>query len=451
MIKSLLVLTFLNLVFGATTTMNNALRNQVVTDFKNAIVPIISSKIRHVSINDINGNSGGIKYEVTNININVNPINPQQINIQFPPGATIKVSGTAFAMQGSAHVKAKVSFVSVSFGVSIGISNFGFEITVAMTSVNNKPNIAITGFRLDITENHVSIKISGNIIAKIANFIINLLKGYVVRSVVSEVTKILPPTVTGVVNDFLNSLLTKIPITDKIAMTYGFPVAPSVQGDYLLTGIVAYLHPVNDPSPPPGPTKPVPQYDAKNARGIQFFISDVIVRSAVNTAYKLNLMSIVVNNKIKDRQVKMACSASALPDFQFAGTIKAVANGLCNVALDNDPNPKFQLIATLELVLAERVKNAILFFDIQTIQFSKFDIKVITPVDIEWFKESINDVLAAIKEVINGELGQKGIPLPIIKQIEYTDFVQYVGDGFTMLGTTPVFHLQMEDSMELAE
>jgi hypothetical protein len=69
------------------------------------------------------------------------------------------------------------------------------------------------------------------------------------------------------------------------------------------------------------------------------------------------------------------------------------------------------------------------------------DFKIIKPVDIEWFKKAINEAFAAILVAINGELGQKGIPLPTIKEIDYTDIVQYIRAGFTMVGTTPVFHM----------
>jgi hypothetical protein len=253
-----------------------------------------------------------------------------------------------------------------------------------------------------------------------------------------------PPLVTTKVNQILNSFSTDIKITDKIYMKYQFPNTPIVGDKYLMTGIVVYLHPVNDPSPPPGPITPMSEIDA-NPKGAQFFLSGYIVRSVLNTDYKLNVMTIKVNTKLDGHQVSMTCSVSKVLDFKFTNAISAVVDGICNVALDNDPNPKFQVILALQLELKEKVKNAILFFYAEKFAISKLEFKMIHQVDIEWFKKVINEVTAVILEVINGELGQEGIPLPTIKEVDYTDIVQYIGNGLTMVGTTPVFHITMED------
>jgi hypothetical protein len=445
MTRFLIFIVIINVILGATTTMNNALRNQVVIDFKNAIVPIISKQIEHVRLPDIKGKQSGIHYEITNIDIYVNPINPSQINVQFVSGSTLKFSGTSFGMRGSAKAKVKWTIISKTVSVSISISNAGFSTSIALKAVNNKPNIQITQFDLSISSGNVHISVSGGLIGKVINLIVGLMKGHIVSNVVSGIRGSAPGIITKKVNSILDKLPSDIKITNNIYMKYEFPVAPVIRNGYMFTGIVAYLHPANDPSPPPGPMRPIPEFDANNARGVQFFISDYVVRSALNAAFKLNLLYININRKISNRQVIMSCKVDKLPDFAFDNAIQATASGICDVALDNDPTPKFQLLATIQLVLQEKIKNAIIFFSGDKLTFSKLDFKIIKPVDIEWFKNAINEVFKVVLEVINGELGQKGIPLPTIKEMDYTDIIQYIGAGFTMVGTTPVFHINMDE------
>jgi hypothetical protein len=135
------------------------------------------------------------------------------------------------------------------------------------------------------------------------------MKGHIVSNVVSGIRDSASGIITTKVNLILNGLPSDIKVTNNIYMKYEFPVAPVIRNGYMFTGIVAYLHPANDPSPLPGPMRPIPEFDANNTRGIQFFVSDYIVRSAINSAFKLNLLTIKVNKKIGERQIAMTYKA----------------------------------------------------------------------------------------------------------------------------------------------
>lgn len=448
MIKLLIFLVCLNVALGISYTMSNALKNQVVIDFKNAIVPIISKEIEHMQLDDIKGKSSGIHYEVTKIHVHVNPINPSQINIEFLGGSTLRFSGNSFSMKGTARARAKWAFIRKTVDVSMSISKVSFSTSILLKSVNNKPNIQISQFKVDISSGNVNIKIKGGLIGAVINLIVKMMKGHLVKEVVKILVKKAPGAIVTKVNTILNGLPSDIKITNEVYMKYQFPVAPTIKNGYLLTGIIAYLHPANDPAPPPGPISPMPEIDTKYNRQLQFFVSDYIVRSAVNAAFKLKLMTIKVNRKLDNRQILMNCLASKLPEFRFNNAITASVSGYCTVSLDGDPDPKFQVSAVLDLELVETIKNAVIFFSANKLSFSQLEFKMIKPVDIEWFKKGINKVFAIILEVINGELGQRGIPLPSIKEIDYRDVVQYVGNGFTMVGTTPKFIITMEEDAE---
>jgi len=442
--KFLILLTFLHLALAASITMRNALRNQVVIDFKNAIVPIISKKIEHIVVPDIYGKESWLEYWIDRIHVYITAIKPDQINIQFIAPSTLRFTGSTLSMQGTARAKAKWAFIQKTVDVSIKIYNAAISTSIVPISANGKPNIKITELKLGISSGNVHIKISGGLIAKVIDFIVGLLKGHIVKHVVSAVQSKVPSVVENEVNKLLNTLPSDIKISDKVYMKYSFPNAPVIKSGFLLTGVVAYLHPAGDPTPPPGPVAPMPETDPQNPKGVQFFLSDYIIRSALNTAFKLSLLSIQVNTNLDNRKVAMKCSVTKVPDFKFANAIKASADGTCTVSLDGDPKPKFQVILSINLDLNEKVKNAILFFSAEKLQIAKMDFNMLEPINIEWFKKGINDVMAAVLLVINGELGQKGIPLPTIKEIDYSDIVQYVANGYTMIGTTPIFNLKME-------
>lgn len=431
-------------------TMNNALRNQVVTDFKNAIIPVISKKFSTVVVPDVHTKEHGFKIDITRIIVHVNPINPAQIAISFAAPATINFSGSSFGMSGTAHIHAKWKIIKKSMNLKMSISNVGFSTAIELTAVNGKPNIAIRKLDISVSSHHISIKLSGGLIAKIVQFIIKLFKGKIVSSVVNNLKKAIPNEITNKVNHILNSLPSDIRVAPSIMMKYNFPTRPTVELGFLFTGIVAYLHPQNDPNPPICIPKPMPKIVTKDMKGIQFIVSDCIITTALDTAQKLNLMYIAVNKRIDDRQVSMQCRTTKSPNFSFKpNLITVLGDSGCDVSIVKGQTKKLTVNLQVDLRLSEHVKNAVIFFRGDTLKFTKMEFKAGEPVDIEWFKKAVNQIIAAVLEVINGELGRRGIPLPTMNEVNYSDFVQYIENGYTTLGTTPSFHFKMDEESSL--
>eukprot|EP00831_Metopus_contortus_P067193 TRINITY_DN59943_c0_g1_i1.p2 TRINITY_DN59943_c0_g1~~TRINITY_DN59943_c0_g1_i1.p2 ORF type:complete len:131 (+),score=31.06 TRINITY_DN59943_c0_g1_i1:64-456(+) len=78
----------------------------------------------------------------------------------------------------------------------------------------------------------------------------------------------------------------------------------------------------------------------------------------------------------------------------------------------------------------------------------KIDYKFKKEIKIDWFKKKINEVFATIKELVNHEIGSKGIPLPSVKGVDYHDIVQYVKTGYIEIGVNPKFHLTAAEEDE---
>eukprot|EP00831_Metopus_contortus_P011079 TRINITY_DN1437_c0_g1_i8.p1 TRINITY_DN1437_c0_g1~~TRINITY_DN1437_c0_g1_i8.p1 ORF type:complete len:127 (+),score=34.86 TRINITY_DN1437_c0_g1_i8:191-571(+) len=91
--------------------------------------------------------------------------------------------------------------------------------------------------------------------------------------------------------------------------------------------------------------------------------------------------------------------------------------------------------------MKEYIKSAVIFFNVQEIKIIKIEYKAEKPIDIEWLKNKINEVISTIKELINGEIGSKGFPLPSVKGIDYTDTMQYIKKGYLEICMNPVFHI----------
>jgi len=440
-ITTLLLVLFATNIIGLKPGMKNALRNQVVIDFKNAIVPIISKQVEHLTLPDVHTKSSGFDIDVTNIQIHINPFGPNQITIQFMPGTSqIRFGGNGFGMGGSAHIHAKWHFISKSMNADVSVNDVGFAAQITLLSNAGKPNIHVDSVGIGLSGGNVHIHIGGDIINKIIEFVANLLKGHIVKEVVGQLQSKIPPLMTTEVNNRLNTLQSDVDVAPHLNLKYSYPYASFVRGDYLFTGINAYIHPKGNPNPPPYEPKDMPEFDPANPKGVQFFISDFLVKSSTDAVFSIGLFTMSFEKDMLGHHVKMDCKATNAPGFAFNNAIDVTLSASCNVIFDNNPANVFTLEADVHVNLKEYMKQAVIFFTIIEAKFTKLEYHQDHPVDIEWFKNGINTVLQVIIEIVNGDLGQRGIPLPVIHGIDYTDTAQYVKDGYMVVGTNPVFH-----------
>ena len=86
--------------------MNNALRNQMIIELKNALFPLIAKKISHIKVKDVKTGDGSMGAHIININIHIDTLNPSQYSIQLVGDSTIRVAGSALSMSGSAKAEA---------------------------------------------------------------------------------------------------------------------------------------------------------------------------------------------------------------------------------------------------------------------------------------------------------------------------------------------------------
>lgn len=441
MIKLLFLLSCLTVILGLDPTVGNALKSSVLNSLKDAIFPLILKEIPpKMKLDSIGGNIVLMEYEVSDISLRIGDIKASQISISFNGDGSIRATGRDFGVDGSAEIYGRMGLIWTTADAGIKVRKIGFDTSIAIKSNGQRPNIDIREFKLIASPSNVEIWTFGSFIVKVLELIAQLLKSHIINGLVSGVQKEVPPTVNKIINDKLNKLPLSFNITDNINLTYRFPLTSTVNNGYLVTKILAYAHPKTDPSPPPAPIGKLPEYNSVIQRDLQFFISDYVIRSALYSAYRLKTLTLKLGMKIKHRQVFLDCAADDVPEFIFKYAIEARGTATCKVLLDKDPNPKFQLMTKVDLRLKETVKNAILFFYGEKLEFTKLDFKIIQPFDITWFKEAINDVIAAMLEALNGEFGMRGIPLPTIEEVDYEDIVQNVEEGYTVIGTTPKFH-----------
>ncbi len=447
----LLVLSALHGTYALKTSMRNSLRNQVLIDYKNAMIPILYKKIAHMNFPPSH-KSGSVDIDTWDTYVDVAPISPAQIGIIFLSGTTsMQFTGSGFLVTGASKVRAKWHFIQKTVDARVRITKLGFNAQISFVCNGGKPNIVVNHFKIGLSSNDVSIDIGGGLINWILKLVINMLKGRFISGIVESMEGKLPAQMTEQVNRRLNTLSSTVKIGPYLSLHYSFPEAPFVRNDYLLTSIAAFVHPNGNPNPPPYQPKDIPEFDAAIPQGIQFFISDYVVKSAVDASFAIGKLTATMDRDINGHNVKMLCRATNSPSFNFINAIDVVIDALCDVTFDNQPTNRFALVLQLHLNLKEYIRAAVIFFAISQASFTKLEYKINGPVDIEWFKKGINQVLETAVALVNGILGERGFPLPVVKGIDYTQTVQYIKNGYMEIGVNPVFNITAMEAEDVAD
>jgi hypothetical protein len=309
---------------------------------------------------------------------------------------------------------------------------------VSLVSANNKPNIRVDNLHVHV--GGVGIHVSCGFLTPIIQLVIEILKGHIINQVVHALEGQVPGLIMKEVNKLLNDLPLDIDIGPNLQIRYLFNAAPNIKNDYMFTGIYAFIHPKGNPTPPPYNIPDVPEFDPANPKGVQFFLTDYVIKSALDTAFKLGLLYVELEQDVLEHHLKMTCKAPKVPEFQFVDAIDVVVSAECTVVFDRNDNNRFTIFADLHLNLKEYIKQAVIFFSISEAKFLKLEYKTDKPIDIEWFKKGVNQVLEIVIQIVNGYLGVRGIPLPKFNGVDYSDMVQFVKKGYLEVGTTPIFH-----------
>ena len=440
-----ILLIALSVVSGMNPTLRAVLRHQALINFKNAVIPIVNRQIQHIALPDVHEKSSGFDIEVTQGHIDIASLDPNHVNIEYMAGTNfLRYTTTAIILASRVHVHAKSRIISAKVDITADARNFGFSVQIGIVSNGARPNIQVANLIIGLAHSHITIHIHGGFIAHIADFVVNLFKGLIIKEFVKAVQTIVPPAVTNIVNSHLNTMPVDIVVGPTISLKYLCQQTPLVRGDFLYASMLSYIHPIGHDAPPPYQPSAIPEIDGGVPQGIQFLFSDVIVRSSIDSLYNTGRLTLSFERDLLGHHIKIDCSATKSPTFAFVNAIQGSLASNCRVIADGNTANQFHLISDLHISFGVHTNVNGIFFNLQEVKFTKIEYTQEKPSDIEWFKNGVNQVLAVAVQIVNAELGQRGIPLPIIQGVSYTDIGQLVRAGYLAVGVNPVFHFGTE-------
>eukprot|EP00824_Muranothrix_gubernata_P016205 TRINITY_DN33745_c0_g1_i1.p1 TRINITY_DN33745_c0_g1~~TRINITY_DN33745_c0_g1_i1.p1 ORF type:complete len:463 (+),score=88.26 TRINITY_DN33745_c0_g1_i1:90-1391(+) len=420
-----------------------------INTVKNELLPIVMSQLGTISIPDVHKSSGPFKIEVYSIRAKVDPISTNHVSIQLIEGTNkVHLHIWDLTCSGSAKAKAKAWFISKTSDVSMKLHSVGIHADIVTSQRNGRPHVEIQGFGLEASEGNVDIHFHGDFIDDILNVVVSLLKGVFFGSIKSMINSSVPPAINSAVTNLLNSLPEKVKVGDNLGIRYSLASNPVTRNKRMCWALAGYMFNWNHEVKPTKTPGNIPDYDGSNNKGVQLLLSDYVLDTGLVALYKAGLIQIDKSFNVLGMTVQLTCHGNTEPSITFHNSIYGEAGVQCHVKTvqGGATTGDFSFTSITEFDLTQSIKAQTIYFQISKLDMKDVKVNGNAP---DWFKNDVNELLKDVQAGVNQELGAKGIALPNVAGVNYSDVLDKVGQGYIEVAVTPTFHFQSRQTNNL--
>jgi hypothetical protein len=285
---------------------------------------------------------------------------------------------------------------------------------------------------------NVGVKLECDIGQSIINTILNFLKTYFFTTIKQSMIEVMPEMLSGFINDILGDLPDDVEILKGFSAKFAFTGAPFVKAGYLVASILAYVHENGQTNPPPYKPPALPDGDGSCKKGMQLFLSDYVIRTAVETMHRAGKLSFKKTMKVVIYTMDLECHANSTPSIGFNGSIAFLGKMSCTANFKRKALGDFKLVFFVEMsaILKEWIKDSRIYFSFEKIAIDKLTIEIGKEIDEKTLLSFLNFAIEELRKYLNAFIEVNGIPLPTIKMFDFSDVEQkIVGHYIQMCGT----------------
>lgn len=413
-------------------------RSSQPPSLKGAMNSPMFAMLKDVALKNFNRNTSNIHLEdfehelsvakifVQDIVMSIKPIEPSHLGIDLVEGTSeFVIRGNNLSMNGSFNMRVEIAFFTVRSRGLMAAKDLAF--TSGLTILKNGTRLAVnvTEVKINLVKDSIEVELSGGIAAAILNAIVSFMKGFFFDSIKGACQDFFPGLISNVTNAFLGTLPDDVSVAKGAAVKFAFVQTPKIISGYAVAPVLAYVHKEGEGPPSYRPPK-IPDLIPTCKKGIQIFISDYVIRTAVETADKVGLLSYNKTTNILGLTIEASCRSNSTPVIKFDSHINFTGAVLCSVRvhLGKSFKPKVDALFTVNAQLAEIVQESTLYLRIM--QMTVKDLKIVFRriFDLKKLIKELNKYLGEVINFLNIILENKGIPLPSIAHFDISDVTE---------------------------
>ncbi len=414
-----------------------SITNPMLTMLKDAVIGQVSKSIKDMKMRDFETNILIAKVSAKNVTMHMKPFTGKQIGIEYVEGTNdIIFRGHGLDLNGSLALTVQIFFVSYECKGYMNATNASFESRITLIQNGTRLAVEVKSVTVEMAKENVSVRIEGKILQDLINAMIGFLQTYFFENIKAAMNELLPGIITTVVNTILGELPDDVPVSNGMAAKFIFTHPPTIKTGYMITPILAYVHMQENKNPPTHQPPELPDINATCGKGLQFFMSDYIIRSAVDTAHTAGILKFSKNFTALGFNIVVKCHTNSAPTIKFASKIEFVGSSYCDAMLilkGTSYNFSLAFSATVAANLTEMVKDSKMFFNVQ--QMAVIDLKIIfgMVIDLKTILQFVNMYLDEVRRVLNREIATKGLPIPTFKLFDISDVTEYLVGRYIFL------------------
>ena len=465
----LLILTSIFCVVGTNPGIVIRVNNQGLAYVDSIAIQVLINKLKTTTIKDYSGETstplGDFEYDLTNLHNTGASIGSSSFKTVPGVGLSLSASGVSVSFTGDWHYR-KVHWPHISDSGSFDISanSVSFSLTAKIGAEKGRPSISTASCSGNVGD--LNVKFHGG-----ASWLYNLFKSKIADSIKSQLNSVICEEATKAINEDAEQELATFPVRkqlDKYALIdYSFIEAPLFEENYMDVRIKGEIMSATHPTES-GLIPSVIPSNQTCTKMICFYITDYVLNTAGEVYYKENFFNRTINasqvppsfkyqldtnllkllglakvyDKYPDRPLFLHLYCTEPPSMNSQSTgINIGIKGNVEVYVvttEGDIVFLFTLGANLTGSGTVRVnvtilQGAVTKFDVV------FDVVKSAVGDIKPNIGIMNLLLhllfenTIIKEL--NEKGQKGIPLPVLDNVNLEDSEIYFGKNFFAFDT----------------
>jgi len=440
--------------YGIEAGIRAAANFSTIVAFKDNLLPIIVDNIKEIVLKDIKGSNGPLYFHLRKVVFYPAKILPSQVKINLVENKNeIKMRVEGLSGKGNFDGTWEFLFLDGNFYGTVSINGVSSEMTTKISNdENGRLNLIMKDTILYITANNIQITFHGSIIEKVLNFLEPVIKLLMLNDLARNIERVIPQ----IVNELFKQLAAKIPYTIDIGhdlvMRMKFPESPIVNNNNLVMDIEGCIVDKNDKCPD-YKSSPYPKRDLNTTKGIYLFVNDYPFKTALESAYKKDLLNMYYVFDSPLINVSLYCYMMKVPALNIKQRFKGKApfnfivtlNPMCNVTAKNKIIlMTFNMNGDVTGEILPVVNDQLIHF--QVLNVALHNLKVDNPNghSMNWLKNMIQPLLNRGMHVLNLHLKKYGFPLPYMKELKLTEVEVGIKDYIELLGV-PIINITNSD------
>lgn len=415
-------------------SLNIAVKSSDLSVIKNVWIKEISDKLKEIPLPDFKASFLLNKITGKNVKAQIIPFSESQIEISLIDGTNdIRIEGKGLNMNATMDLISEFLFISHNCKGSVKMSSTGFTARIELLQNGGQFKINIKELKISTTRSHFSIKLTGNFLTRVLNFLLQCIHFIFFSFITNSVDSAIKEMTAKVINDALSNHSYDIELfkwrSTSVFAKFIVAFVNQTKNGYMPISLFVYAHKKTNKNPPKELPNDLPVSNGTCNGAHQIFLSDYILKTILNTSYEEGLLKFEYKMKVLTIDIELGCRLTSLPSMELKSDIEVKGKTNCLGKITSKKLPldvAFSFEADGFSKIGQHIKDAKFYLEIEELRVENLRLIKGEDIDEKKLKDMITSLAKDFKDEVNESIAKNGISLPIVKYLDFSAIREYI-------------------------